>query len=318
MEYLKRVLGIEVTCESRPIRHLPNFISTRYTLKGASLDGQKVVFLFPKTELEQIEALKKHLERVQESEKLPVVLVLDRITSRQKEYLLREKIPFVVKEKQIYLPFMAMYLQERCNAEKIQQEKMIPSAHVLLLYFIYHGAGKITTHQAAKDLNFTPTSISRASRQLEEMGLLKAKKAGVQKILFSDAVPKELFQTAEPKLLDPVKRTVYLPKDSVKAEWLESGYLALAEYSMLNTPKISCYATNKAVPNALLTSRLQDSRSQVAVELWRYDPRRLSGRKTVDELSLALALRNDPDERVEEAVEEMLDCLWRKIDGKRN
>ena len=94
-----------------PIRHLPNFISTRYTLKGASLDGQKVVFLFPKTELEQIEALKKHLERVHESEKLPVVLVLDQITSRQKEYLLREKIPFVVKEKQIYLPFMAVYLQ---------------------------------------------------------------------------------------------------------------------------------------------------------------------------------------------------------------
>ena len=118
MEYLKRVLGIEVTCESRPIRHLPNFISTRYTLKGASLDGQKVVFLFPKTELEQVEALKKHLERVQESEKLPVVLVLDRITSRQKEYLLREKIPFVVKEKQIYLPFMAVYLQERCNRRK--------------------------------------------------------------------------------------------------------------------------------------------------------------------------------------------------------
>ena len=209
-------------------------------------------------------------------------------------------------------------MQESWNAEKIQQEKMIPSAQVLLLHLMYHGAGKITTHQAARDLNLTPTSISRASRQLEEMGLLKAKKAGVQKILFSDAVPKELFQTAEPKLLDPVKRTVYLPKDSVKAEWLESGYLALAEYSMLNTPKISCYATNKAVPNALLTSRLQDSRSQVAVELWRYDPRRLSGRKTVDELSLALALRNDPDERVEEAVEEMLDCLWRKIDGKRN
>src|SRR5699024_4116159 len=105
MEYLKRVLGIEVTYESRSIRHMPNFISTRYTLQGASLDGQKVVFLFPKTELEQIEALKKHLERVHESEKLPVVLVLDRITSRQKEYLLREKIPFVVKEKQIYLPF---------------------------------------------------------------------------------------------------------------------------------------------------------------------------------------------------------------------
>ena len=151
------------------------------------------------------------------------------------------------------------------------------------------------------------------------MGLLKAKKAGVQKILFSDAVPKELFQTAEPKLLDPVKRTVYLPKDSVKAEWLESGYLALAEYSMLNTPKISCYATNKAVPNALLTSRL----TGFAVA---------GGRGAVGDM-----IREDcPVERrwmsfrwpwrcgmtrmseSKKRWEEMLDCLWRKIDGKRN
>ncbi|RHO63399.1 hypothetical protein DW088_05870 [Butyricicoccus sp. AM05-1] len=33
----------------------------------------------------------------------------------------------------------------------------------------------------------------------------------------------------------------------------------------------------------------------------------------VDELSLTLALREDADERVEEAVEEMLNELWRKI-----
>ncbi len=38
----------------------------------------------------------------------------------------------------------------------------------------------------------------------------------------------------------------------------------------------------------------------------------------VDELSLALSLREDADERVEEAVEEMLNNLWRKIDGNRN
>lgn len=33
----------------------------------------------------------------------------------------------------------------------------------------------------------------------------------------------------------------------------------------------------------------------------------------VDELPLTLALREDADERVEEAVEEMLNELWRKI-----
>ena len=44
----------------------------------------------------------------------------------------------------------------------------------------------------------------------------------------------------------------------------------------------------------------------------------MSTRNTVDELSLALALREDADERVEEAVEEMLNELWRKINGYRN
>lgn len=64
MEYLKRVLGIEVLYENKALEHLPNFISTRYDSQKVSLNGQKTVFLYPKTELEQVETLKKHLERV--------------------------------------------------------------------------------------------------------------------------------------------------------------------------------------------------------------------------------------------------------------
>ena len=63
---------------------------------------------------------------------------------------------------------------------------------------------------------------------------------------------------------------------------------------------------------------LLDSKAQVAIEYWRYNPRKLSKTNIVDELSLALSLREISDERVEEAVEEMLKNLWRKIDGNRN
>lgn len=123
----------------------------------------------------------------------PVVLVLEQITARQKEYLLREKIAFIVDRKQIYLPFMAAYLQERCDAEKSDREEILPSAQMLLLYFIYEGAKELSTSQAAKDLDLTPTSISRASKQLEEMGTLQSRKIGVQKILFSENSPKSCF-----------------------------------------------------------------------------------------------------------------------------
>ena len=214
---------------------------------------------------------------------------------------------------------MAVYLQERCSTEKKTREEILPSAQMLLLHFIYGGAQELSTSQAAKDLELTPTSISRASRQLEEMGLLHIRKLGVQRILYSEDSPKILFQKAGYTLLNPIKRTVYIPKELVGTELLESGYSALAEYSMLNAPNVRCYAAERISQwKDVMTNSLQNSQVQVAVEMWRYNPRKLSTRNIVDELSLALALREDADEWVEEAVEEMLNELWRKIDGYRN
>ena len=319
MEYLNKVLGIEVVYMNGKFEHLPNFIVTRYRLQRVSMNGQGVIFLYPKTELEQVEVLKKQIARIQKNENLPVVLVLNELSFRQKEYLIREKIPFIVEGRQIYLPFMALYLQERCNAEKKPREEILPSAQMLLLHFIYGGAQELSTSQAAKDLELTPTSISRASRQLEEMGLLHIRKAGVQRILYSEDSPKMLFQKTGDTLLNPVKRTVYIPKELVGTDLMESGYSALAEYSMLNAPNVRCYAAERISQwKDVMTNSLQNSQVQVAVEMWRYNPRKLSMRNAVDELSLALALREDADERVEEAVEEMLNELWRKIDGYRN
>ena len=314
MEYIDKVLGIEVAYKSEEFEHLPNFIATRYRLQMVSMNEQKIIFLYPKAELEQIEVLKKHIARIQNNENLPIVLVLKKLSYRQKEYLIREKIPFIVDGKQIYLPFMAVYLQE-----KKTREEMLPSAQMLLLHFIYGGAQELSTSQSAKDLELTPTSISRASRQLEEMGLLHIRKVGVQRILYSEDSPKTLFQKAGDKLLNPIKRTVYIPKELVGTDLLESGYSALAEYSMLNAPNVRCYAAERISQwKDVMTNSLQNSQVQVAVEMWRYNPRKLSTRNTVDELSLALTLREDADERVEEAVEEMLNDLWRKIDGYRN
>ena len=93
-------------------------------------------------------------------------------------------------------------------------------------HFIYGGAQELSTSQAAKDLELTPTSISRASRQLEEMGLLHIRKVGVQRIMQSEDSPKTLFQKAGDKLLNPIKRTVYIPKKYVGTDLLESGYSA--------------------------------------------------------------------------------------------
>lgn len=62
MEYLYKVLGIKATVQRAEFDHLPNYIAVRYRLQKVSMDGQKVIFLYPKTELEQIKDLKAQLK----------------------------------------------------------------------------------------------------------------------------------------------------------------------------------------------------------------------------------------------------------------
>ena len=60
--YLYKVQGIKATVQRAEFDHLPNYIAVRYRLQKVSMDGQKVIFLYPKTELEQIEDLKAQLK----------------------------------------------------------------------------------------------------------------------------------------------------------------------------------------------------------------------------------------------------------------
>ena len=319
MEYLNRVLGIKTTYPDEPPVSMPNYIFARYRLQKVALDGINVLFVYPKEELESISAVKKHLDRIEKMMEVPTVLVLDHLTYRQKEYLLRDHIPFVVEGKQIYLPFMAVYLQERSDGEKKELDTMLPSAQLLLLHYIYNGCGELVTSEATQKLSFTATSISRASRQLKDMGLVQTEKRGVQKVIYSEKTPEELFSLAKGWMKNPVKRTIYVPKAELCAELPMSGYSALSEYTMINPPTVKCLAAGSISKWEKMSSgRLQNADDQCAVELWRYDPRKLTSDRCVDRLSLALALGDERDERVEDAVEGMLKQVWRDIDGQRN
>lgn len=319
MDFLNQVLGIRVMYWDDTLSSLPNFINARYRVQRVTLDGKPVIFVYPKEELEAVSAIKKHLDRIARTGEAPAVLVPDHLTYRQKEYLLREHIPFIVDRKQIYLPFMALYIQERGDGEKIDTSDMLPSAQLLLLFYIYHGCGELLTSEASQKLGFTATSISRASRQLQEMGIIQTEKRGIQKVICSDKSPEELFSIARGKMCNPVKRTIFVPKSEVKEKLLMSGYSALSEYSMINPPLAECFAAGTvAAWDKSSSNRMQSADDQCAVELWRYDPKKLSTGNCVDRLSLALALSDDRDERIEKAVEEILADLWEELNDKRN
>ena len=317
MDYLNRVLGIRVYYQDENLESMPNYILSRYRIQRVTLDGIKAIFVHPEQDLDPINAVKKHMDRIEKVKGVPAVLVPDHLTYREKEYLLRDHIPFIVDGKQIYLPFMAVYLQERGDGEKQDSNVILPSAQTLFLFFIAQGCEELLTSEAARELGLTATSISRASRQLEDMGLIKAQKRGVQKIIYSDKTSEELFELAKDSLCNPVKRVIYVPKTEIREELLLSGYSALSEYSMINPPAVQCFATASiSAWERISADRLHNADDQCEVQLWRYDPQKLTKSRCVDRLSLALSLNGENDERVKEAVEKMLADVWRETNGK--
>lgn len=49
---------------------MSNFIHARYDLKKVTLDGQAAVFVYPKEELESVNVVKKHIDRISVSSRI--------------------------------------------------------------------------------------------------------------------------------------------------------------------------------------------------------------------------------------------------------
>ena len=58
-----------------------------------------------------------------------------------------------------------------------------------------------------------------------------------------------------------------------------------------------------------------DATVKAEVELWKYDPQILGNNGAVDTLSLAMSLVSRTDERVEEALDDMMEEMWGEEDG---
>lgn len=287
---------------------LPNYLKSRYVIKKAWFDQQSVFLLFPKFELDSLSTLKKHIERMQAIEKIPVVFMLEKISAGKRRGMLENQIPFIVGNKQCFLPFLGMLLTQRCDAEETEKEKLIPSAQMLLFYYIYHQKKELYTNTAVTKLGVSAMTITRAVRNLEQLGLIQVFKSGVQKVMTTNFSRKELYNKALPYIQNPIKRTIFIKNKDIDSNLLYAGDSALSQMSMLNDQRIPSYAIDTWKKD--FTDTLINDTDQVALQIWKYDPNVLSSEKNVDVFSLAACYMDDEDERIEECIEEMLKEFW--------
>jgi hypothetical protein len=93
-----------------------------------------------------------------------------------------------------------------------------------------------------------------------------------------------------------------------------AGLSALAQYTMLAAPGNVVIAMSskdwKELPRHAVEGHVDlDDPSAFEVEIWSYNPRLLAKDDVVDRFSLFLSLQDREDERVEQALEQLMEAV---------
>lgn len=257
-------------------------------------------------------ALKKQMGVYEKTLQSNIAFSFHTITKTQRNSLINHRIPFVALPEQIYLPFLGVVLSNHFRKPKeTKKEKMMPVTQQLFLYLLYQKEASVLKSVAADALRLTRTSITRASDQLSEMNLIEQEKTGKEIHMKLSHDPQESIEIAKLYMINPVQSKLTINKSEFHEKLLYAGETALSRYSMLNPPQIPEVAVYKATidKHAMneVDAKWSDPDSLITVELWKYDPLLFSFSDKVDPVSLACSLKDLEDERVEMAIDEMME-----------
>lgn len=315
--YMKEILG--VSAEVKKIEApagLPLYMTAGRTFFRVDLTGMPFLLIeIPEQDRFGVVALEKQLVKYMNCCKMNVAYMLSGVTKVQRKALIERRIPFVVFPHQIFLPFLGILLSDCFMKQKKTQINMFtPASQCLFLYFLYNSSVcSILKKDAAEALGITRTSITRASNQLLEMGLLSEKAVGKEIRMSPTERGRAYYELGKPYLINPVSRVIMIEDNHRLSGYPASGETGLSQVSMLNAPGIPVVAigNNDPVISGLKEAdeKWETDCALLQVEIWKYDPGLFSQGKIVDPVSMAVSLRENEDERVQGELKEYMEGL---------
>ncbi|NLV46303.1 MAG: hypothetical protein GXY07_17595 [Candidatus Hydrogenedentes bacterium] len=292
---------------------LPHYLHERYDFFVAALLGHKYIVMMDKGDTAQTPAtVAKHLAQVQIRAGAEVIFVSRAVTSYNRKRLIQKKVPFIIPGNQLYLPMLGIDLREHLRRIREKKPSFSPATQVVLLHVLWHKErGTVTPSRMAAQLGYTAMTMTRAFDELEEAGIGQYAIRGKERQLRLTETGRALWEKVLPRLATPVQRKRFLSGFMPAEGDRLAGQGALARYSLLASPDIPAYAVhgptwkNRVLQEAVIEVDVPEP-GDAEIQLWKYSPERFAEAGIVDRLSLFLSMRDDPDERVQGALETLL------------
>lgn len=327
-EYINEVIGLTVTIKPFEMKgQIPMYLIESYDFSIIQIEQKELLILVLKNnENFTVGQLEKHRQNIKNLFNITVVFVFNQLEAFNRKRLVEQKIGFIVPFKQLYIPEFLLDFRETGLTIKTKTKQLTPTAQLLVLLKILDKYNRKKTEalsfkELASLINVKPMEITRAVTNLNDLDLIEIQGAKDKRIQFK-LERNELWHYAinENMFIHPIAKTIYtatLPNKCI----LKSNASALSEYTDMNPSKQQYYAldkndyaTLKNDPN--FKSNLFEDK--YCIEIWKYNPSLLSEmaepeEHVVDPLSLYLSLRDEQDERIEMAMEQIIEkFIWLK------
>lgn len=327
VKYL-RDLGLPATGLSRRRgRALPYYMADAFELLELQIADQPVLLAIDQEPGRSPAEAEQLMRKLGEAVESTAIYVTGSINSYDRKRFIERRVPFLVPGNQLYLPELGMDLREHFR-KTIERRQLSPSAQAILIVVLQHPGWttELTATEIAAKLDYTPMTASRAARELAAAGLAELHKAPSGQTIALIKPPKDTWELALPLLRSPVQRIVYAkmfafqPPPTGLGDVVSAGMSALARHTMLANEGPDVFACSRESWKGW-KERVQvlphREHSTDEVQIWSYPPtlKNDSPRTTttgeVDPLSLYLSLRDIDDPRVQSALDEMMEQVWR-------
>ena len=312
--YIQQVLGSQVHMgDWRGANRLPANLTARYRFILMVLMGQELLLMIDEApEPEPPAVIKKHTDKVRAKWPEPIVYVRDQVTAYNRKRLIEQRVPFIVPGNQMYLPELGLDLREHFRSPPPPKRQFRPATQAALISVLLdRSQSELTAAGLAPLLGYSTMTLSRAFDELEAVGLAESSAVGRERVLRLRSRRKETWDQAQPWLTDPVKSRHFV---AVRSDGLRAGPEALAILTMLGDPRFPVIAISEKQWRSFRRSHPDTERpdredARYEIEVWKYEPREFDRPGVVEPLSLYLSLRQTRNERVEQALDELMEQI---------
>ena len=307
LSYLKSVFGDDTSLcgVSASERCKAGWAESLYSLRLSFICGKELLFAISKWGARlKPSAVAKQIARIRDAMGMPVVFVPAEVVAHDVPRLIALHVPFVVPGRALVLPDMGMVIEKRLGSREVVRDKFSVAAQLIAIGVMLGKLGReLTLCDVVSATSFSAASAVHAFQELVHFGLCQRGGRNGCGVVYVLREPLELWELGRNRFFNPCKRETgvdVLPDGAV-----EAGDMALSAISDINPPEIPTYAVQIKGFRSLGLAESGRESAKFKLQLWLYPPTIL-GDGGIDRISLALSLGDNPDDRIQSAVEKAM------------